>query len=83
MDEKIFDLIDRMHSEMQQGFKEMNDKIDKIDKEMNEIDKYQKLIYEEVVRAREDMTEVRADLRLVKIATVKNSKDIEKLKVVK
>ncbi len=50
---------------------------------LEEMNKQQKLIYEEVARTREDMTEVRADLRLVKIATVENSKDIEKLKVVK
>ena len=83
MDDKIFDLIGKMHSEMQQGCKEMNGKIDKLDKKINEIDRNQKLTYEEVARTREDMTEARADLRLIKIATVENSKDIEMLKVIK
>lgn len=56
MDKKIYDLIENMYSEMQQGFRGINEKIEKIDKR-------QELIYEEVIRIREDMTETRADLK--------------------
>lgn len=87
MDEKILDLIEKMYAEMKQGFKQVNEEMQNGFKEVNEkiyaIEKQQNLIYEEVARTREDMTEARADLRLVKIATVENSKDIEKLKLIK
>ena len=62
---------------------ELKKELDPIIVKLEEMNEKQKLIYEEIARTREDMAEVRADLRLVKIATVENSKDIEMLKVIK
>lgn len=38
---------------------------------------------DEVVRLREDITEVKTDLKLVKIATVEQANEIQKLKIIK
>lgn len=38
---------------------------------------------DEVARLREDVTEVKTDLKLVKIATVEQANEIQKLKVIK
>ena len=76
-------LKEELKSELKNELDPIKEEQKNIIVKLEEMNKQQKLIYEEVARTREDMTEVRADLRLVKIATVENSKDIEKLKVVK
>lgn len=94
MEDKVFDLISKMYSEMQEGFKGINVKIDSIEKDVKELKEGQKNIENLILELdpknanrhleiTEQIEELKKDLNAVEIVTSKNWNDIAKIKAVK
>lgn len=90
MEDKTFELLSKMYSEMQEGFK----KIDKIDKDVEFLKEGQKEIKALIseldpknanrhLELSEKIDELRKDLNAVEVVTSKNWNDIAKLKSIK
>jgi polyhydroxyalkanoate synthesis regulator phasin len=90
MEDKVFELLSKMYSEMQEGFK----KIDKIEQDVESLKEGQKEIKSLIseldpknanrhVELTEKIDELRKDLSTVEIVTANNYAALAKLKAVK
>ncbi len=55
MDERLFELIEKMYSEMQQGFKRVNEKFIGIDEKLNKLDKGQTALEDRLENTRKTL----------------------------
>jgi uncharacterized coiled-coil DUF342 family protein len=90
MDQETKDFLQGMMNELQEFRKETNNRFESLEAGQKDINLKLDGLTDEVARLREDVTvlksdseEMKIDLRLVKIATVEHSNEIEKLKIIK
>lgn len=87
MEDKVFELLSKMYSEMQEGFKGVNLRIDKLEEGQKEIKALISELDPKNANRHMELTEkieaLRKDLSTVEIVTANNYADIAKLKAVK
>lgn len=91
--DKLFKLMTKMYSEMQEGFKETNSKIDNITKDIAELKDGQDRIENKLddleasnahrhITINRDVKQIKSTLSKVEIVTADNWSDIAKLKAI-
>lgn len=89
-DDKLFDLMSKMYSEMQDGFKGVNDRIDRLENRMDKLEKNQvklenevhegfKTLYDGYVQNAEKITRIEAKVDCIYDRVNKNEIELKVL----